>query len=177
MTDFELVSSADALAAKWHDGQFRKDGVTPYITHPRRVANMVSVATGGNPVSFAVALLHDVLEDTAIPAADLLALGIPIIYGVWWLTSPDKDGSRLIDMDRDARKWMQRRKIAAAPTWCAEIKLADRLDNLRDMGGAFDEDFKTLYHKESKELLGYILDRHPTLLGTAAATEIARLCS
>ncbi len=45
------------LATDAHRGQFRRDGVTPYITHPAAVARMVSDAA--KPVAW----LHDVLED------------------------------------------------------------------------------------------------------------------
>jgi len=33
---------AEKIARKAHDGQFRRDGVTPYVTHPGRVAKRVA---------------------------------------------------------------------------------------------------------------------------------------
>lgn len=47
------------LATKAHTGQFRKDGITPYIKHPIAVADMMS--TDEEKI---VAILHDVVEDT-----------------------------------------------------------------------------------------------------------------
>ena len=38
----EMVNQAKNLAWNAHNGQFRKDGETPYILHPARVAGMVS---------------------------------------------------------------------------------------------------------------------------------------
>jgi len=52
-----LIKKARALATYVHKGQFRRDGVTPYITHPLAVA--AAVSDEAKPV----ALLHDVLED------------------------------------------------------------------------------------------------------------------
>ncbi len=35
--DVEFVLEAKEFAIMCHDGQFRKDGVTPYIEHPKQV--------------------------------------------------------------------------------------------------------------------------------------------
>lgn len=51
------IELAREIATKAHEGQFRRDGVTPYITHPEAVASRVSVTA--EPVAW----LHDVLED------------------------------------------------------------------------------------------------------------------
>lgn len=56
-----------------HEGQFRNDGGTPYITHPIAVAEMANTET-----EKCVALLHDVLEDTFIVPQQLrCAYGLP----------------------------------------------------------------------------------------------------
>jgi hypothetical protein len=57
---------ARAMATFYHAGQFRRDGVTPYITHPAAVAAQFDSHTVK-----AVAWLHDVLEDTAATADQL----------------------------------------------------------------------------------------------------------
>ena len=54
------VEIAKSVAIGAHSGQFRKDGVTPYITHPETVA--ATVAHLGTEYE-ATAWLHDVLED------------------------------------------------------------------------------------------------------------------
>ncbi|MFA6518884.1 MAG: HD domain-containing protein [Candidatus Shapirobacteria bacterium] len=51
------------MAATQHDGQYRKDGVTPFIIHPFEVAMIVSEYTNDEDI-ISSALLHDVLEDT-----------------------------------------------------------------------------------------------------------------
>lgn len=64
---------ARSIAEEAHAGQFRKDGKTPYITHPEAVAN--SFPQDCN-LHRAVAWLHDVIEDTHITAAELINRGI-----------------------------------------------------------------------------------------------------
>lgn len=60
------IEIAREIAIKAHKGQFRRDGVTPYITHPEAVANAVSDAA--KPAAW----LHDVLEDC--PPLDAISL-------------------------------------------------------------------------------------------------------
>lgn len=60
------------IATEAHKGQFRNDGVTPYITHPIAVAEMLTTET-----EKCIALLHDVLEDTPFKYDDLIKLGVP----------------------------------------------------------------------------------------------------
>ena len=93
----DLVARARALATSAHAGQVDKAGA-PYITHPERVAARVA---GGTPTgthddaeAVAVAWLHDVVEDTAVTAADLAAAGFPgtVVAAVLALTrAPGED--------------------------------------------------------------------------------------
>lgn len=61
------------IAAEAHAGQADKAGM-PYIGHVRRVASYVDPA---NTDAVVAALLHDVIEDTGIDAAELSDRGIP----------------------------------------------------------------------------------------------------
>lgn len=72
MNDFTRL--ALQVAHEAHKGQFRHDGVEAYVNHPVRVA--AAVRQHG-PTSVAAALLHDVVEDTAMTLADLTELGFP----------------------------------------------------------------------------------------------------
>lgn len=65
-----MIDIALAIARKAHAGQVDKAGVD-YIQHPLYVASQVKTEQ-----EKAVALLHDVLEDSDITAADLLAYGL-----------------------------------------------------------------------------------------------------
>lgn len=74
---------ARQIAIEAHKGQFRRDGVTPYITHPEAVANAVSDAA--KPVAW----LHDVLEDCPqVTTLHLLERGVgaPNIVSIMFLT-------------------------------------------------------------------------------------------
>lgn len=65
-----MIDIALAIARKAHAGQVDKAGID-YIQHPLYVASQVKTEQ-----EKAVALLHDVLEDSDITAADLLAYGL-----------------------------------------------------------------------------------------------------
>lgn len=60
------------LATKYHTGQFRNDGTTPYISHPIAVAESFT-----DPKYKATAYLHDVIEDCGVTYWDLMGAGIP----------------------------------------------------------------------------------------------------
>lgn len=85
--DDDLVDAALRIAVRAHDGQTDKAGL-PYIEHPKRVAAQLPTAE-----LQAVALLHDVLEDTDVTAEDLAAAGIPqaVIAGVVAMTKQPGD--------------------------------------------------------------------------------------
>lgn len=65
-----MIDIALAIARKAHAGQVDKAGVD-YIQHPLYVASQIKTEQ-----EKAVALLHDVLEDSDITVADLLAYGL-----------------------------------------------------------------------------------------------------
>ena len=77
---------ARQIATEAHKNQFRHDNVTPYITHCEAVASIFK-----DDEYKAVALLHDVLEDTNVSCNDILKLGISnkILANVLILTKPN----------------------------------------------------------------------------------------
>ena len=66
-----MIELALVLAKKAHRGQFDKAGVD-YIEHPIYVASQVDTEE-----EKAVALLHDVIEDSPFTAEELLQAGLP----------------------------------------------------------------------------------------------------
>ena len=60
-----------AIVEKAHEGQKDKGG-NDYIEHVKIVANLVDTES-----EKAVALLHDIVEDTETTLEDLMAAGIP----------------------------------------------------------------------------------------------------
>lgn len=111
--DFQVAAIIIAMDA--HDGQFRHDNVTPYITHPITVAAMVE-----NNCK-AIAYLHDVLEDSnKYTTDDLHKAGIPqyVIDAVVILTKTKGE---------DYQLYLQRVK---ANEYARKVKIADIQHNL-----------------------------------------------
>ena len=66
-----MLELALSIATKAHRGQFDKAGID-YIEHPIFVASQVD-----SEEERAVALLHDVIEDSSVTAEELLNAGLP----------------------------------------------------------------------------------------------------
>lgn len=67
-----LLANAIALASEKHKGQFDKGGM-PYILHPLKVMHYLK---SDDLELMAVAVLHDVVEDTDVTFEDLKNLGM-----------------------------------------------------------------------------------------------------
>ena len=65
-----LLNDAVAFAAHAHSGQLRKGTNLPYIVHPMEVAAICASYTDDVEV-LAAAVLHDIVEDTPLGAAEL----------------------------------------------------------------------------------------------------------
>ena len=93
-----FTQAAERIARAEHAGQFRNDGVTPYITHVEGVAKNFDPAR--MPFENATAWLHDVLEDTTVTEQELRDAGIPedVIHAVKLLTKhPGQDYFKYLD--------------------------------------------------------------------------------
>jgi len=69
------VELAKKIATEAHEGQFRWDKKTPYISHPAAVAKALDEA-GYNDDVLATAWLHDVIEDCGIGGFQLVEMGV-----------------------------------------------------------------------------------------------------
>jgi (p)ppGpp synthase/HD superfamily hydrolase len=114
-----LVQKAKDFATTAHAGQFRRDGVTPYIGHPAKVAGLLA---GHHEHVVATAWLHDVIEDTSVTAPHLEEAGFPrqVVEAVAFLTRASGNDYQLY-LDK-----LRRDPIARA------VKVADMLANLTD---------------------------------------------
>ena len=114
-----IVLLAEKIARKFHDKQFRRDGITPYITHIEAVVKKVN--NESNDVK-AAAWLHDVLEDTVLTPNALFSRGIPdqVVYAVITLTKVSGQSYE------DYLKGVRENEIAR------KVKVADMLHNLSD---------------------------------------------
>jgi len=66
-----LLAKAIALASEKHMGQFDKGGM-PYILHPLKVMHYTK---SSDMEIMAIAVMHDVVEDTDVTFADLISMG------------------------------------------------------------------------------------------------------
>ena len=146
----DVLKTATKIAYLAHKGQFRKYGHSNdcYILHPMRVMGLVLMADPDHATEdvLAAAILHDVMEDSAMTAKDMLEAGIPqgTVDIVAQLTR--KKDKRL----RSVRFNEMLNGIKYASRKVKIIKLADRADNLGDIVGDKETpfDFATTYARE-----------------------------
>jgi hypothetical protein len=131
-----ILNRAATFAAKAHSGQFRKDGVTPYIVHPLRVAGMLTRA-GATDLEVLCGIWHDVPEDCPEKVEDLIleiqsykfsdAKNAEIMAILDALCKPSLD-----DGNREKRNVKFARQVIDAGDSAILIKLYDRIDNVLD---------------------------------------------
>lgn len=158
----DMVSRAKALATSAHEGQSRKYTGEPYVVHPIEVAEIVA-SVPHTEAMLAAALMHDIVEDTALTLADLRSM-FPqeVVDLVDQLTDVSKPG----DGNRRVRKEMDRQHTAQASAAAKTIKLADLISNTRSIV-AHDPGFAKVYMSEKQALLDVLKDGDPTLWATA----------
>jgi len=129
--DIAQVMAAYRFSAAAHEGQFRKSG-EPYISHPVTVACILAELHLDAP-SLMAALLHDVMEDTAITKQQIaeqfgktiaeLVDGVSKLDKIEFQTATHAQAENfrkmLLAMSQDVRVIL--------------VKLADRLHNMRTL--------------------------------------------
>ena len=110
--------TAQEIAEFAHADQYRRDGVTPYITHPEAVASMFEPWS----LEWQVAWTHDVLEDTGLTPEWLLHNGLneSAVFILKALTK--KKNEPYIDYTRRLLPYKS----------AVRVKLADMIVNLAD---------------------------------------------
>ncbi|MFG1343587.1 HD domain-containing protein [Xanthobacter autotrophicus DSM 431] len=132
-----LVVRALAFATLRHTDQRRKGKrAQPYVNHLVEVALLVSEATQGRDAPLvAAALLHDVVEDQSVTAAEIEATFGADIAALVMEVTDDKA------LDKAERKRVQ---VAHAPHLTPRakvLKLADKTANLRSLAEDPPEDW------------------------------------
>jgi GTP pyrophosphokinase len=122
---------AARLAAKAHDGQFRRSG-EPYVTHPIAVAGIVA-ELGLDTPAVAAALLHDAVEDGGLTLEVLEdELGPAVAAIVDGVTKLDR--LQFDSKEQQQAATIRKMLLAMASDWrVLLIKLADRLHNMRTL--------------------------------------------
>ena len=123
----ETLMKAIAFAARAHEGQIRKDGETPYASHPFRVCLVLEHVFGINDEDMlTAAVLHDTIEDTTKDFDDIEEkFGTRVAS---WVATLSKD-KRMPEKTRE--EWYFK-GLKEAEDEVKLIKLADVYDNLMD---------------------------------------------
>lgn len=156
------------MAVRAHEGQKRKDGFTPYVLHPLRVAQRLLAR--GFPLHMVIAALwHDILEDCdpeygplmkemverisldLVPYKDQI---IPLVGTLSIITSEGRSRASKYKLIIDQIASCELQEAATI------IKFCDRTDNLLDMNDGVSTEFMNLYIAESEclvqDLSGYL---------------------
>ncbi len=121
-----LVEESLKIAVTAHAGQVRKSDGSPYIVHPVMVARMLDTA-GFPEIVVAAALVHDVLEDTAV-TEDMLrtALGDAVV-AIVCAVSEEKE------LPWEARKQKYIERVVASGEAGMAVSVADKIHNAESL--------------------------------------------
>ena len=141
MAEQKLFDKAVEYATKKHEGQTRKDGVTPYIGHPLKVAAILKEA--GYGINYQIAgVLHDTLEDTDATEEEIRAFGEDVYEAVSLVT-------RLEGMDElDYVAKILENPMAKA------VKNADKIHNMMDLQNCGNPEWAKYYANKVKHYYG-----------------------
>lgn len=152
VTDKPIAARALALATWHHRGTTRKYTGEPYINHPIAVAEILLRYGVTDQEVLAAALLHDCLEDESAITGGVLSswllqdhCGARVLRWVELLSNTEKG-------NRAQRKAAAAQRIAGAPWQVQAIKLADILDNCKDIASC-DPDFAETYIEEKRKMV------------------------
>ncbi|MBS1584550.1 MAG: HD domain-containing protein [Bacteroidetes bacterium] len=155
----DVLKQVETFARDAHRGQKRKYNDDPYIVHPVRVMQLCSKYTRDVPM-LAAALLHDVLEDTAVTEEEMLHFLLTIM--------PEAEAKRTLQLvieltdvyvkadypklNRRARKAKELERLATTSAGSQTVKYADIIDNGTEIVKQ-DADFAKVYLAECSTLL------------------------
>ena len=164
--DIMKITRAFSIAMKAHSGQVKKGNKTePYINHPLRVALILTEEIHEYDIDLiCAAILHDTMginanHSMSSPVSDANSgatsearirneLGEPIYSIVKTLAKPlAKSNEKVRILDEYFRN------IAKSPEDVRYIKLADRLDNIRNLKNAIQKDRILRYKEETQKYI------------------------
>jgi len=128
-----LIEQAFRDAAAAHTGQTRKSSPLPYLYHPASVALILARAGFVDEATLAAAVLHDVVEDTAVTQQELAEK-----YPAKVLEFIEALSEHKSDASGEKIAWAQRKaehveRLRSAAIEARAIALADQLHNLSTM--------------------------------------------
>ena len=184
------IETAEKIARQLHEGQFRADGVTPYIEHPKAVAELVK-EYGGSEKCVCVAWLHDIMEENAEGTRKLLGLDRIDSKARFIIDMKGREdwAGILFDLAKISDHWESDQKeikergkvvylakmLLSASSDLLLVKLCDMLANIRESKGTrksqekryrkavrcFSELGDKSLTKAHKQLIAAILNRTP----------------
>lgn len=153
------VFRAMLFARTAHQSQRRKYTGNPYVDHLAEVAGIVATVDASE-TTMIVAWLHDCVEDQSVPLRLLVdTFGKTVADGVVLL-------SDLEIGNRAERKAASRERLAKAPWWVQNIKVADLISNTASIV-QHDPSFAKVYLEEKRLLLNVLTNAHPGLVAIA----------
>ena len=120
MNKLSLVEKAYLFAKLKHEGQFRRDGITPYFTHCEKVASLVDT-----DFEKVVAYCHDLIEDRKATYYDIsenISNSVADVCEILTHT-PDVNYDTYIERLKNNKDWYNH---------IINIKIADIVANLSD---------------------------------------------
>ena len=166
----DLVNRARSYATEAHQriDHRRKYNDEPYHVHLSAVAKLVASVTDDEEM-IAAAWLHDTVEDTEATLEDIeSAFSRPVADLVEELTDVSRPG----DGNRTVRKAIDRRHLAQASVRAKTVKLADLIDNCKDIT-RHDPRFARIYLSEMYSLLDVLQEGDARLLRRARKLQAA----
>ena len=150
------VESAYRFSEAAHQGQFRISG-DPYISHPLAVARILAEwRLDGQTLT--AALLHEVMEDTAVTKEQLANLfGQPVAELVDGVSKLDRIEFQTQE-DAQAENFRKMLLAMASDVRVILIKLADRLHNMRTLDAMYPAKRKRIA-RETLEIYAQIANR------------------
>ncbi len=163
----DLINRAIHFATEAHQriDHSRKYSGQPYTVHLDQVAKIVASVTDDEEM-VAAAWLHDAVEDTSATLNDIeREFGSSVAQLVRELTDVSKPG----DGNRSVRKAIDREHLAQSSARAQTIKLADLIDNCKDIT-KHDSRFARVYLNEMEPLLGVLTEADKGLMRRARNT-------
>lgn len=136
----KLEQKAKAFASEAHKGQYRKDGITPYIEHPKGVVSLLKENGVNDENILCAAWLHDTIEDCDITKEFLEREFNPEVARIVSLLTRDIGRDEYLD------------RILNADYAAQIIKLADVVYNSSSLFKGIEEKTVTRIVNDSRNL-------------------------
>ncbi len=138
-----VSAQARAFAVQRHGAQYSDE---PYVVHLDAVVRLLKEHGIDDESVLAAAFLHDTVEDTPVTMQEIIEqFGDEVAELVYWLSDAET-------RNRKSRMKMVTWRLALAPWNAKLIKLADIIDNTRNIA-EHDPDFAPVFMREKRAVL------------------------